>query len=279
VHARFDPALDASPVPVVSVAADGTIVRWNVACVHLLGVEASSALGRAFQAVLTFEPRDRSGRFPERQWAITSSRRVPVELTRWSAFAGEQTLVHHWMRDSSIRLAHEDERDQVVAVLRRQARSDALTGLANRFELEERLRAAVAGAGPHAAVVVVDLDGFKPINDTYGHAVGDEVLSAVAARLTACVRVEDTVARIGGDEFVVLARLGTDAAPAELTERIRQALAHPLTTSVGPLRVGASIGIAVSEHGQAAEELLRRADKAMYRIKLSRPPEGLRRRS
>lgn len=228
-------------------------------------------LDSALEAVLSFEPRDRSGRFPERHWAVTAGRRVPVEVISWSSLAGGQRLLHHWIRDSTTRLAHEDELDQLVSVLRRQARSDALTGLANRFELEERLADALAAAVPRTAVVVVDLDGFKPVNDLYGHAVGDEVLSAVAARLAGSVRVDDTVARVGGDEFVVLARLHPGAEPSELTGRIRQALTDPLATSVGPLRVSASIGIAVSEHGQEPAELLRRADKAMYRVKLGRP--------
>lgn len=117
--------------------------------------------------------------------------------------------------------------------------------------------------------MVVDLDDFKPINDVHGHAVGDEVLTAVAARLTAAVRAQDTVARVGGDEFIVLARLAAGTRTAELTRHLAAAFSDP-PTSVGPLRVSASIGIAVSENGQDAEELLRRADKAMYRVKLSR---------
>lgn len=268
--ASLGDALDDCPAAVVSVAASGVVQRWNAACVHLLGIEADAALGRPLETVLCLEARDRTGRFPERQWAVTTDRRVPVELTTWTSGAGRARASHHWIRDSTAKVAHEEELERAAALLRRQARSDALTGLANRFELTERLGAVLTDMAPRAALVVVDLDAFKPINDVHGHAVGDEVLTAVAARLTAAVRSQDTVARVGGDEFVVLAPLAAGARPSELTRRITAAFADPLTTSVGQLRVGASVGIAVSEDGEDTEELLRRADKAMYRVKISR---------
>ncbi len=275
--ASLGDALDDCPVAVVSVAPDGLVRRWNAACVRLLGVEVSTALGGRLEAVLRFEPRDRTCRFPERQWAVTTDRRVPVEVTTWESGSGKARLMHHWLRDSTTKVAHEDELERAAALLRRQARSDALTGLANRFELTEGLTAALTDVPPRTALVVVDLDDFKPINDVHGHAVGDEVLTAVAARLTAAVRAQDTVARVGGDEFIVLARLAVGARTSELTRRLAAAFADPLTTSVGPLRVNASIGVAVSENGQEAEELLRRADKAMYRAKLSRSAGPVRR--
>lgn len=99
--------------------------------------------------------------------------------------------------------------------------------------------------------------------------MGDEVLAAVAARLLGCVRSGDSVARLGGDEFVVLTFL-THIDAQSVTNRVRQALADPVATSEGPLMVGASVGIAVSEPGSDGDDLLRRADKAMYRDKLAR---------
>jgi len=268
-------ALDDCPVAVVTVGPDQRVRRWNAACVRLLGIEASAAVGAPIEAVLRLEPRDRTSRFPERQWVVTADRQVAVELTTWTSVAAEERLLHHWLRDSTAKVAFEDELERAAALLRRQARSDALTGLANRFELTERLASALTDVAPRTALVVVDLDAFKPINDVHGHAVGDEVLTAVAARLTAAVRVGDTVARVGGDEFIVLARLPVGARPTELTRRLAAAFTDPLATSVGPLRVSASIGIAVSDDAQEAEELLRRADKAMYRVKLSRSAGSL----
>ncbi len=119
------------------------------------------------------------------------------------------------------------------------------------------------------ALIVADLDGFKPINDSYGHAVGDEVLAAVGRRLRSCVRDSDTVSRVGGDEFVILTRVSTHREPTELAARIRAALRDPVRTSEGVLTVGASLGIAVAELGSNAADLLRQADRAMYRVKLA----------
>jgi PAS domain-containing protein len=145
---------------VASVAADGRVRRWNAACVRLLGIEAGTALGGRLEAVLRLQPRDRTGRFPERQWAVPADGRVPVEVTPWEprGGGGEERLLHHWLRDSTAKVAHEDELERAAALLRRQARSDALTGLANRFELTERLAAALTDIPPRAALVVVDLD-------------------------------------------------------------------------------------------------------------------------
>lgn len=93
-------ALDDCPVAVVSVAADARVRRWNPACVRLLGIEAGTALAGRLEAVLRFQPRDRAGRFPERQWAVTADRRVPVGATTWESRGGEERLLHYWVRDS-----------------------------------------------------------------------------------------------------------------------------------------------------------------------------------
>jgi diguanylate cyclase (GGDEF)-like protein/PAS domain S-box-containing protein len=150
---------------------------------------------------------------------------------------------------------------------------DSLTGLPNRLLLRDRLEmalAAVARTGRHPAVCYIDLDGFKPINDRYGHEAGDHILIEVAHRLAACLRANDTVARIGGDEFVVILD-GLEAGKAGNTaiERLREAVALPyLLEGHPPLSVSASIGVAQVAEGQAdAELLLRLADAAMYDAK------------
>jgi diguanylate cyclase (GGDEF)-like protein len=148
----------------------------------------------------------------------------------------------------------------------RLAHIDELTGLANRRAFMSELDAAVA-AGP-GALLFLDLDGFKQVNDTLGHASGDELLAAVADRLANCARSEDTVARLGGDEFVVLLRGMTE--PAILEERasaVREAFAHPLALSSIVTTVGASIGVTRYVCGELTEEVLRRADAAMYEAK------------
>ena len=150
------------------------------------------------------------------------------------------------------------------------ANHDALTGLPNRNLLNDRLAHAIARRREGlAAVLFLDLDRFKLINDSYGHDVGDEVLKAVAARLTACLRDEDTVARLGGDEFVVLLEdlSGADSA-ATIAGKLASRLCEPLVIGGHELPVSASIGIALyPRDGGDAQDLLKNADTAMYRAK------------
>jgi diguanylate cyclase (GGDEF)-like protein/hemerythrin-like metal-binding protein len=156
------------------------------------------------------------------------------------------------------------------ARLQRLAFEDALTGLANRPLLHDRIEQAIATARRNAgtfAVLLIDLDRFKPINDIHGHATGDLVLREAARRLQASARAADTVARLGGDEFVVL--LGGDGgrdAARLAVERIIQAVTAPL--AVHGLRLGVSVGIAIyPDDGSDADQLLARADGAMYDAK------------
>ncbi|MFZ2853173.1 MAG: EAL domain-containing protein, partial [Rhodocyclaceae bacterium] len=150
------------------------------------------------------------------------------------------------------------------------ANHDALTGLPNRNLLNDRLAHAIARRSDGmAAVLFLDLDRFKLINDSYGHDVGDELLKAAAARLAACLRNEDTVARLGGDEFVVLLEdlPGTDTA-ASIAAKIASRLAEPLIVGGRELPIAASIGIALyPRDGCDAQNLLKNADTAMYRAK------------
>jgi diguanylate cyclase (GGDEF)-like protein len=156
---------------------------------------------------------------------------------------------------------------------------DPLTGLPNRSLLHDRLTSAMlraTGAGTEVVVLFCDLDGFKRVNDTEGHAVGDALLVQVARRLLRVVRGSDTVARVGGDEFVVVieppaAGPGHPDAPretgVELAERIRAELAEPFRHAGSGYCVSVSIGMTVASRGRAAEEVLRDADLAMYRAK------------
>ena len=161
-----------------------------------------------------------------------------------------------------------------VALAReRAALTDALTGLPNRSALAERAAAALA-EGP-AALVLLDLDRFKEVNDTLGHHVGDRLLQVVAQRLSTGVRGCDTVARLGGDEFALLLPGLDSAGPAvEAVERLCAAVAAPVALEGLPLEVGATAGIALAPvHGGGLEDLLRRADVAMYAGKASHQVE------
>jgi diguanylate cyclase (GGDEF)-like protein len=155
--------------------------------------------------------------------------------------------------------------------LAHEASHDALTELPNRRRFTEQLEnmSSRGRAGDQISVLFLDLDGFKDVNDRFGHDVGNELLVAVAARLRTCVRPGDVVARMGGDEFtIMLTRLESIAPAVEVAERICQMLTEPFTLSVGDVRISTSIGIAVAgADGADPGDLLRRADVAMYRAK------------
>lgn len=164
------------------------------------------------------------------------------------------------------------ERHQLYEQLHSMARYDQLTGLANRMLLQERLQEAVEHAQRHGdklAVLYLDLDKFKQVNDTLGHAAGDTLLQEVARRLKACVRSSDTVARIGGDEFVVLLeRVQADTDAAHVAQAIQTALQVPMQLEEQRWSIGASIGIArYPQDATDLAQLFRHADQAMYRAK------------
>ncbi len=163
------------------------------------------------------------------------------------------------------------ERARLEAELLHQAFHDPLTGLANRALLRDRVSHTLArGArrSGNVAVLVLDLDDFKRVNDSLGHAAGDRLLTAISARLLHATRGADTVARLGGDEFAVLLDSVRDAHDAQLVaERVVQAVRAPVALDGTEVSVGTSVGIAVAEPGDTTEELLRNADVAMYRAK------------
>ncbi len=160
-----------------------------------------------------------------------------------------------------------ENRDAQLTAL---ALHDSLTGLVNRTVLTDRLTQLLArrtGDGV-LAVMFLDLDGFKQVNDRFGHAAGDALLQHVAARLQSVVRPADTVCRFAGDEFVVLCPDLPTALSAELTaQRLLDALATPLEVAGRPLGVTASLGLAVADDQVEPVDLLRRADHAMYAAK------------
>ena len=154
----------------------------------------------------------------------------------------------------------------------RQAHHDALTGLPNRLLLRERLTRAIIQARRHhdrLALLFVDLDDFKPINDRFGHAAGDAVLEAVAERMQDCVRESDTVARLAGDEFAILIdRISNDQSALVVARKLQEAITEAVEWDGHTLRVTASIGMATyPDHGDNARDLLDAADQAMYHIK------------
>jgi diguanylate cyclase (GGDEF)-like protein len=154
------------------------------------------------------------------------------------------------------------------------AHHDALTGLPNRVLLQEYMDEAVGQLGEdrHYAVLCLDLDHFKEVNDTLGHAAGDELLRLVAGRLRHCARDHDMVARLGGDEFaiVLVGPIGGPAPPASLAARVIESIGAPYRLVGRHIVIGTSIGIALFEPGMLGAEFLKRADVALYRAKEER---------
>ena len=175
------------------------------------------------------------------------------------------------VRFISIRIDITD-RKKVEHEMVRLATHDGLTGLANRSLLQDRIRQALESnkrTGSQAAVLFIDLDQFKTVNDSLGHEVGDRLLVEVARRLLALVRTEDTVARQGGDEFIVfLPRLPDAAIAGTLAVKLQRQLALPFVVDGREIYIGSSIGIAVfPDDGEDVDTLLRNSDTAMYHVK------------
>ena len=262
--------------------AQGCIVRVNDAFGRLTGYAPDEVLGRN-PSLLASGRHDRA--FFAAMWnALQTQGHWSGEI--WNR-RRDGALMANWMTISVMRdprgevqgyvgVFHDiTQRKQTEAELQRTALTDALTGLGNRVLLHDRLQQAMARTARHGAclaVVMLDLDGFKAINDTHGHAAGDRLLIALAQRLRALVREVDTVVRLGGDEFVLLLPdliRPQDAEP--LLQRILQAMAQPVDDAAGALQVSASVGVTYypQEPPVDADTLLHQADEAMYWAKRS----------
>jgi diguanylate cyclase (GGDEF)-like protein/PAS domain S-box-containing protein len=252
--------------------AEGTIVDANARLGELLGEARPALLGRRLDDLLLAADAA-AGPAPiaalvAHQGSLTATLggRIPVEVLARPIETGAGPRQVIALRDLRERIAAE-------ARIRHLAHHDSLTGLPNRARLVERMEEALAGArrgGAGFAVLYLDLDRFKPVNDLYGHGAGDRLLREAAQRLRAEVRESDTVARLGGDEFAILMApaAGPDAAAA-LAERLVRSLARPFDLGEGTVAsVSVSIGIALHPaDAQDAESLLRAADTALYRVK------------
>jgi diguanylate cyclase (GGDEF)-like protein len=187
-------------------------------------------------------------------WILLGApQRVPPE-----AVAAMQSMINHVVLAMRTRAAHHD--------LATQARMDALTGLANRAAFTSALSFAIADPDRHLALLFIDLDNFKIVNDRLGHAAGDELLRVVALRLRASIRPDDLCARLGGDEFAVLLQDAEDTADA-VAHRLVHLIAAPVSLGGRIIDVGASIGLAFAVPGTSAERLVQHADIAMYAAK------------
>lgn len=161
------------------------------------------------------------------------------------------------------------ERDAAARQIEYMAHHDVLTGVANRLNFSKSLEEAMINVTARSpfALHLIDLDRFKPVNDTYGHAVGDALLQAVSKRLQRCVRETDLVARLGGDEFAVLQHTGSVTQGEQLARRMVTALSRPFDLHGIEISIGTSIGFRMSDPDSSGADLLRDADEALYAAK------------
>ena len=281
-EARMRQALvvfNASSQGIMTTDQNGIVTSINPAFTVITGYGADEVIGNRSSM---FKSGRHEQRFYDEMWAALK------DLGRWEGEIWNRRrngeLYPQWLNISAVRddggqvaeyvamFSDISLRKQQEEMIWRQANFDALTGLANRNLLGDRLERAIAQArrkGHIAGVLFLDLDGFKAVNDQHGHAVGDELLVDTARRLAGCVREQDTVARMGGDEFtLVIHDALTRADLPAIGNKVVAALREPFHLSTGIAHVSGSVGIAAfPEDGDDAETLLRRADAAMYTAK------------
>ena len=274
---RFVQIASTSPDGIVCSDARGEITFWNDAAERLFGHSAAEAMGQSIDLIIPERMRrghdgglyriatggelQLLGKTVELPARHRDGTEFPIELSlsRWDE--RERPAFGAIIRDIRERRANEER-------LFRLAHLDPLTELPNRAVLRERLDEIVAAARV-VSVLLFDLDGFKDINDSHGHAIGDAALKAMAARLLACVRPVDTVSRLGGDEFVVIMPdIGDPLCAATVADAIIAAVAKPYEHEGHTLRLGTSVGIALAPaHGENVDDLLSCADLALYQAK------------
>jgi diguanylate cyclase (GGDEF)-like protein/PAS domain S-box-containing protein len=263
------------------VDAGGSIVYISPAVESLLGRPPAEYLGH--NAIALADPRDQ----PRLEAAVAAAGDsggigagfVDTDIrvqhssggTRWVEMRISSRVEAVGVEGWVVNIREVTDRKLFEEELRRQATTDPLTGLLNRTAFSDRLTAATGTIDPAAppAVLFVDIDDFKTVNDTLGHSAGDELLVTVAARLTADVRAEDVVARLGGDEFAVLLTFSDGERLRDVADRLLTAVRAPIELAGTTVTVTASIGGALGAPRDTAERLLHSADTAMYSAKRS----------
>jgi diguanylate cyclase (GGDEF)-like protein/PAS domain S-box-containing protein len=271
--ARFDVGFELSPIGVAELDSAGTIVLANDAMVSLFGIERTELVGCRLSDFVDDSGSNTNNSEHAHLTVVRSE-------THYVVGGGRELWVHQSTSTIAgpkgeqltlVQMVDITEQLRIRAELERQALHDDLTGLPNRALLDDRLEHAIVRSrrsGRHTAALFIDIDLFKTVNDSLGHRVGDQLLIEVSRRLTAAARSGDTVARFGGDEFVVVCQELIDPADAlTLARRFSAELAAPIQLADRAITITISVGIAVAAPGDNAEAVLRDADLAMYQAK------------
>lgn len=264
------------------IPAGHTQVHWSSHASTILGV-ADPGGGVSIESILQIFDDDQANKLRLALLdAIEQGRSFDLELSlehdggerRWIRWIGNASKQRSDEYEVTGAVQDITERKKFNEVVERQANYDLLTGLPNRSYFYENLRWSVAAAQrtkSHLAVLFIDLDKFKPVNDSYGHVAGDKVLQSVAQRIRNSLRESDFVARISGDEFtVVLRQIDNEYVPIDVAEKLLTEIRKPYAIQDRQIYCGASIGISVfPEDSTVADELISKADYAMYEVKRS----------
>ena len=280
---RLAQVIDSLPVMITATSPEGKILFANEAQAGFLGLHTSDLVGRDASTVFNADPSSQSMTLDQHVFRVgTPMRPFEEELTDRSGakrtfLTAKFPIRDHTTAISAVVTSSLDITSQkrTEAHLRHLAHHDALTELPNRVYLNDRMRRQVARArrGDNTfALHMLDLDGFKSINDVLGHSAGDRYICMIADRLRSAMRSEDLLARLGGDEFAIIQTNVTRSEDAaEFAQRILALMSESTTFEGTPVRATASIGIAVyPSDGEDGEELLKNADIAMYRAKADR---------
>ncbi len=274
--------IDTASQAYIGMSADGQVTEWNKQAETTFGWSRAEVLGRDLSALIIPEAQRDAHHAGVRRYLATgegsmlgkrvevnaldkAGREFPVELTLWAVEGATEPQFSALVHDITVR-------KQLETQLQHQAFHDSLTNLANRALFTDRLAHALTRQGRHPlttlAVLFLDLDDFKTVNDSLGHAAGDQLLLAVAERMRGALRPEDTSARLGGDEFAVLLEETGREGARDAAERLLDALRSPFDLQGRQVGVRGSIGISTSHpEGTTPDDLLRHADLAMYTAK------------
>ncbi len=281
-ESRLAGLLDIAPDAIIAADSEHRIVVFNKGAEKIFGYTGAEIMGRSLETLM---PARFAGDHRGHVSDFARQKRPAREMRARGELAGMKKDGTEFPAEASISILKEDSGPLFFAVLRditdkkraareieHRATHDGLTGLPNRVLFNDRLSHALAVSEREeklVALLFIDLDGFKRVNDTLGHAAGDELLCMVARRIRECVRRSDTVARLGGDEFaVVLERMLHVDSAGTVAQKIVAWLAEPFRLASGEVSVSASIGITMSPlDGKSMKELMIDADSAMYAAK------------